>query len=791
MIDPGASRPSGLFLFAIALLSAAVLIVELSLTRIFSVTMFYHFAFLAVSFAMLGLSASAVFVYVTPRAHPPDRLLAQLRRYAALFGVVTIASTAALLNVRIGMQYSAWNLLLLLLMYLCAAAPFMMAGACLTLAVSRCHHHIGQVYAADLSGAAVGCLLLIPALDAFGAPGAMILAGTLGFTASWLFGLPGAGSRGVRSGVRRGMFALPALASALLLTVHAVRPVLDVHDTKGHQGDRVLFSKWNSFSRIAVYDRPHGDWALSSSYRGPVPESRFMDIDSAAATPILAGAAGVAGLQHLKYDLTAFAYHLRPRAHALVIGPGGGRDLWTALVFGARRVDAIELNPIIVFGVMSGAFRGYSGDIYHGPGVTVTVDDGRSFVRRSRERYDLIQASLVDTWAATSAGAYALSENSLYTVDAFVDYFRHLKPDGVLTITRWSFDGLRLLSLVWAAGERLGWPTISDRVVVATHDRLATLIVKNSPFEPDEIRRLAGTARELQFGLAYAPLGAGGADTDFARLAGAPDPARFIRGYQTDITPTTDDRPFYFHQTRFRVNLRRQMFFGDGHDVLVLLLFCSAIFLALFIVVPLAGLSPEPVGWKTLPIAGLAYFACLGLGFMLIEIGLLQRFVIFLGHPVYSLTVVLFTLLLGGGLGSALSRRWLRDSRHAAAVLGAIVVGVVVYALVLPSIFDRWIALERGMRIAMSVVLLLPLGFLLGMPLPAGVRMLAAARPSAVAWAWAINGVTSVLGASLAIFLAMNWGFTRVAFAGAGAYAIAIVLAGMLRRSLKSPAAAV
>jgi spermidine synthase len=780
MIDPGASRPSGLFLLAIALLSSAILIVELSLTRIFSVTMFYHFAFLAVSIALLGLSASAVMVYVTPRWHPPDRLLAQLRRYAALFGAITIASTIALLNVQVGMQYSPRNLLLLLLMYLCAAAPFMMAGACLTLAVSRCHRHIGQVYAADLCGAASGCLLLIPALDTFGAPGAMILAATLGFIASWLFD--------VVSGVRRTLVALPAIASAILLMVHAVRPVLDVHDTKGHQGDRVLFSKWNSFSRIAVYDRPHGDWALSPSHRGPVPESRFMDIDSAAATPILAGASGVAGLQHLKYDLTAFAYHLRPPAHALIIGPGGGRDLWTALVFGARRVDAIELNPIIVRDVMGGAFRSYSGDIYHGPGVTVTVDDGRSFVRRSGERYDLIQASLVDTWAATSAGAYALSENSLYTVDAFVDYFRHLKPDGVLTITRWSFDGLRLLSLVWAAGERLGWPTISDRVVVSTYDRLATLIVKSSPFTPDEIGQLAAKARELQFGLAYAPFGAGGSgsDSDFARLAGASDPESFIRGYQADITPTTDDRPFYFHQARFRLNLRRQMFFGDGHDVLVLLLLCSMIFLALFVVVPLAGLSPEPVSWGALPIAELGYFACLGIGFMLIEIGLMQRFVVFLGHPVYSLTVVLFTLLLGGGLGSALSRRWLTESRYAAAVLGAIAFAVVGYALVLPPIFDRWIALERGMRIAISVVLLLPLGLLLGMPLPAGVRMLAAERPSAVAWAWAINGVTSVLGASLAIFLAMNWGFTRVAFTGAAVYAMALVLAGVMRRSRRS-----
>ncbi|MBI4477023.1 MAG: hypothetical protein HY654_07605, partial [Acidobacteria bacterium] len=205
---------------------------------------------------------------------------------------------------------------------------------------------------------------------------------------------------------------------------------------------------------------------------------------------------------------------------------------------------------------------------------------------------------------------------------------------------------------------------------------------------------------------------------------------------------------------------------------------------------PESGFSRTP-RWRTLPAAGLAYFACLGVGFMLIEIGLMQRFVIFLGHPVYSLTVILFTLLLGGGLGSALSRGWVTQRRHAAAALGAIVVSVVCYALVLPPVFDRWMALERWMRIGISVACLLPLGLLLGVPLPAGVRMLAAERPSAIAWAWAINGVTSVLGATLAIFVAMHWGFTRVAFAGATAYGIAMLLAALMKRSATVPDAVV
>ena len=233
----------------------------------------------------------------------------------------------------------------------------------------------------------------------------------------------------------------------------------DVSDTKGHQGDRVLFSKWNSFSRVAVYDRAHGDWALSPRFTGVRSPSLFMDIDSAASTPIVKSTGKLDDAAYLRYELTALAYHLVERPdgfRALVIGPGGGRDLVSALVFGARHVDGVEINPIIVRDVMLDAFREYSGGIYAHPQVSSHVDDGRSFIRRSSSKYDVIQASLVDTWAATAAGAYTLTENSLYTSEAFGEYLDHLTDSGFLTITRWVFDGLRLVSLAQEACEARG-----------------------------------------------------------------------------------------------------------------------------------------------------------------------------------------------------------------------------------------------------------------------------------------------------------------------------------------------
>ncbi len=291
-----------------------------------------------------------------------------------------------------------------------------------------------------------------------------------------------------------------------------------------------MFAKWNSFSRVAVYDRSHGDWSLSSKYKGAKPETRFMDIDSAASTPIVRFDGDLSKVEYLKYELTGLAFHLLgsdpgtvrgsdPKASngaesarngslgsdpftALVIGPGGGRDLLTALVFGASRVDGVEVNPIIANDVMLGQFRDFSGSIYQNPNVNVVVDDGRSFIRRSDERYDIIQASLVDTWAATAAGAYTLTENTLYTKEAFEDYYDHLTDRGMLTITRWVFDGLRLVSLAQAACESRGC-SAADHMAIVQQDRVATFLFKKTPFAPDDVEQLARDVSRSRF---YGPL---------------------------------------------------------------------------------------------------------------------------------------------------------------------------------------------------------------------------------------------------------------------------------------------
>jgi spermidine synthase len=794
--------PSGRHLAAVALVSAGLLMTELALTRIFSVIMYYHFAFLAISIALFGLSASGVSAYLWRHRlgrRPIDGLLA---RQSVVYAAATVLALFALVRLRVGLTYSPRNLELMLLIYALAALPFFAGGLVLTIAISRFAARVNAVYAADLSGAAAGCVAMIPLLDWLGAPGVVLCASALAVVAGVLFA-PAASRR--KLAIAGGALVVVPLSAQL-----TARAPFDVRDTKGHQGDRVLFSKWNSFSRVAVYDRPHGDWSLSPAYQGGRPDTRFMDIDSAASTPILSVAPDFSNVQYLRYELTSLAYHIRGSGSgsrgsgvgsadsgpaALVIGPGGGRDLVTALVFGARRVDGVEINPIIANDVMRDRFRDFSGGIYSHPRVRIVVDDGRSFVSRTSDRYDVIQASLVDTWAATAAGAYTLTENTLYTVEAFNDYLDHLNDDGILTITRWVFDGLRLVSLAQEACAARGWDA-RQRIAIVEYQRVITFLLKKAPFTNHEIQRLQQTADALKFHIVYAPEPwrepepdgdperqsgrvNGIAAEDYARLILAPDRRQFYAAFARDIRPTTDDRPFFFHTIKLTDQLHiafgRSMLFGNGLSALLTLMGISTVLLTTFVIAPLALTGGAPSrGWPL----WLMYFGALGAGFMLIEVSMLQRLVLLLGHPLYSLTVTLFALLLGTGAGSAWSRRVPERALRPVLVgtLAVIAVAALLAVLVLTPLVRWAIPFSRVVRMGVAAGTLLPLGMLLGIPMPAGIRILSARAPDMVSWAWGINGALSVLGATVAIFVAMNWGFGAVLATASAVYALGLCL---------------
>jgi predicted membrane-bound spermidine synthase len=590
------------------------------------------------------------------------------------------------------------------------------------------------------------------------------------------------------------------LATTSVVFVNARTDALRIRFAKGRVEFQNLYEGWNSFSRIVVRPRTGRDlrsyaWGLSPIYDGPPGEQLALDIDSLAGTPLVKfdGDFAAPGLEHLAHDITALAYELRPGRKALVIGPGGGRDVLTALKFGSRDVDAVELNPLMQE-VVNEHFGEFTGRLYERPEVHLTIDDGRHFVRRATERYGVIQLSLVDTWASTAAGAFALSENTLYTTEAFEDYLRHLDADGLLTVSRWLArvprETLRVASLARQALANLGFEDPRQRILVAGTPPLrrghqfASVVISLRPFTEAEIASARRFVEERGFRVLYFP--GQGEDPLFSELITTDDFPGFLERYDLDVSPTTDDRPFFFNTVKPRdfLNFSEEETGRVGVHLLARVLFIVIGLVLLFILGPLllrrrSALAAVGTGatWATL-----LYFGALGSGFMLIEVALISKFILFLGHPIHALTVVLCTILVSAGFGSYWSGRHVAAG-HAglARVIRAALAVIVVLALVLDFVFEEYlIGMPFAVCVALTIASLAPAGFLLGMPFPLGLRLLdQMGRKWAqfIPWVWGINGATSVLGSILAITIAINFGFRASMVAGLCAYGIALATA--------------
>ena len=463
------------------------------------------------------------------------------------------------------------------------------------------------------------------------------------------------------------------------------------------------------------------------------------------------------------------------------------------------------MNPAIVDAVRH-QFGDYAGHIYDRPDVKIYVDDARGFIARSNERYDLIQAAVIDTWAATSSGAFALSENSLYTQEAFLTYFDHLTPNGVLSMSRWYFEeqpaeALRLISLGLAAWERAGVDDPSQHIAVVVNfdnylspEAMATVMLKRSPFTPQEVAAMQREAKRLNFDLLYAPGLTDLPSTPVTALIQAPNRKTFIANYPLDISPSTDDRPFFFSLVRFGDTLRPgweisgvHLFSRQAIEVLGWLLMITLALALVFVLGPLAFVwrrrqnRPTRLRAQT---PRLIYFACLGIGFMLVEIPVVQRLSVYLGHPIYAMVVVLFVLLLFSGLGSLTTARFAPDQapeiiRRVLLALG--IIGLA-HVLLLSRVLVATQAWTLLPRILSSIVLLAPLGFVMGQAYPLGLKWVNAQSPEVIPWMWAVNGSTSVVGSVLSVIVAIHAGFRIALLAGLLAYGLAWGSTWLMRR---------
>jgi hypothetical protein len=599
-------------------------------------------------------------------------------------------------------------------------------------------------------------------------------------------------------------FALLASAVTVLLvlatianTVAARRdhPWLRLVWVKGNYEARPIVERWNPFSRIRVIgdpDRPMrpSGWGFSTTLPADLTARELhLDIDSYAGTELTAFTGDPAAVQHLKYDVTNVAHYIRPSSRVVVVGTGGGRDILSALVFDQREVTGVEINPSILE-LVNGRFGDFTGHLDRDPRVRFVNDEARSYLARMRDPVDLIQISLIDTWAATASGAFVLTENSLYTLEAWANFLNRLTPRGVLSVSRWYYadrPGEVYRSAVLAATtlQKRGVKRPGDHFVIVrarptptkdAPDGIGTILVSPAPFSAGDLDALDAVAARLQFEVVQSPRIS--RDETFAAIADGERLPALLQNYPLDISAPTDDSPFFFHMLRMRdvFNLQRWRDQGivsfnmKAVGVLGVLLATVTLMTAACILLPLVRTR------RTVDLRGaaphLVYFAAIGFGFMLVEISQLQRLTIFLGHPAYSLSVVLFSLLVSSGVGSLATGRIAdHQAGHATRQRLLITLAVlVVFGIATPAITHRFEGADTPLRILIAVGILLPVGFCLGMAFPLGMRLALQRSPSIAPWLWGVNGATSVCASVLAVVIAIGAGISAAFWVGAFCY---------------------
>jgi spermidine synthase len=778
---------------AVALMSFSALLLELGLTRLFSVVLFYHFAFLAISIALLGLGAGAVFAFLRREWLERWSINELGATMCAANALIILVVLEIVLHTSVAMHLDWANFGRLTVLYLAAAMPFLVTGLVFSIVFVRYPARITQLYGADLAGGSLACLALVPLLNIMGGPNTILFAAVV----TALAGVAWASLRA------RWAPAVLALVLLMLIAINFRGSLIDIVYAKGMKRVAPLFARWNALSRVEVDEQ---GWA----------KAIVIDAD---ATSYLVNTDPHHWDDKYRSNLMsappALANVLRPRGNFAIIGPGGGVDVLRAVANGSPNVTAIEINPIIATNIMRDRFADYTYHLYDLPEVHLHVSDGRSFIRNSNDRYDVVQMTLVDTWASTAAGAFALSENNLYTVEAFREYFEHLKSDGMIAITRWEFaqprEALRIVSQAMEALRQLGVPDSAGNFIVVSDGPLnvdgrpVLVLAKKSPFTAAEQLAVLGHIRgatpadaHLNLHVLYLPATAdqpGLAHPAFDGLIRGQDARSFSANYAFNVTPVSDNAPFFFF------TLKPEQVFPDlnqsgidwkvnlGIAILGLLLIISIVAVIGFLVVPLA-LSPQARSGRSVR---LLYFIAIGLGYILVEITFIQRFVLFLGNPTYALTVVIFLILLSSGIGSLLSRHWFQQPTRVAWAMAMIVMALLVFVLTLPRLLGSLVGLPFAVKVLISAGMLVPIGVVMGMPFPSGLRALSQHAPidkrdrehGPVEWAWAMNAASSVLGSVLAMVVAIQFGLNVTLACGAAAYLLAMLLLPTFGRAVR------
>jgi spermidine synthase len=674
--------------------------------------------------------------------------------------------------------------------YLLLSVPFFFSGLCVSGALTHLAAEAGQVYFSDLAGAGIGAVIVLFLFIPLGGHGAVLLPGIVAALGALIFGLrrsPGRWSV-VLSSVIMGFLVLLLWTKPSILDVQ-MSPYKSLKVALWHPESRILETRWNAFSRVDVVESPMVRFApgLSLTAVKPIPHQLGITIDGdnmTALTRYDGQEASVAFISHMPDSL---AYRVTEEEDVLVIETGGGLGILTALLSEARRVDAIFDNPL-VFRLVSDQYSAFGGDILKDPRVVAIVQSGRSFLRHTNRSYDIIQYSPLSSFGASSTGIRGLHENYMFTVEAIMDALTRLKPKGVFSITQYLLppprQEIRLVHVVVDALARMGVSEPERHVAMIRTWGTFTLLLGRNPLSDEAIRRIRDFCEEERFDTVYFP---GMRREQANRYNRFSHPIYFdlvqdllseagrkplVQEYLFDLRPSTDDSPFFFNFFRlgkivplYRAMHKKWQPFVEGGYLLPIILIQSIIASAFLILLPVllrrSSRFQEKPGFRFWV---LAYFCLLGLGYMFVEIVSIQKFVLFLDHPVFAMATVISGLLLSSGLGSFFSQRIPQTRLKTTLVSILFIIGLLIfgYLRVIPVVIGHFLGLGLAYREFVALICLFPLGFLMGLPFPLGIRFLKQVDPTTVPWAWCANGSFSVIGAVLSVVLAVGMGFSRV-----------------------------
>jgi spermidine synthase len=777
---------------SIALISASALSYEILLMKLFSIIQWHHFAYMIISLALLGYGASGTFLALFRERLQPYFSYAYLGNII-LFGLSSIFCFIAAQQIPFNPLEILWEMKQLFWMfglYLLLTLPFFFAANAIGLAFIYDKTAISGVYAADLLGAGLGSLGILSLLYLF-FPASILQFISLAALFAALIGFKELSLKPNTGAVL--LFVLSFLAVVFWGRVSTLNmnDYKDLSQTLRIPGTQIVEERSSPMGMLSVVQSPEVPFryvpglSMASEIEPPQQLGVFTNGDGMSA--ITKYPDKMEQLSYLDYQTSALAYHLGDPDKVLILGAGGGSEILQALYHETKAIDAVEIDPQMV-DLVGKKHAEFSGNIYAKKNVTVHTAEARGFIASSAQKYDLIQMAMVDSFGASSAGLQSLSENYLYTVEALQLYLRHLRPEGYLSVTRWlklpPRDTLKLFATAITALEKNGVEEPQKHLVLIRGLQTSTLIIKNGVFSSVEIEKLSRFCDERFFDIAYYD-GLPESETNRYNILDKPyffqgtqalleNREQYFRDYKFDIRPSSDDRPYFYHFFKWETLYEIFSLRGTGglhllewgYLVLVAALLQAVIASIVLILLPLmryrkAKKSRIVTSKKRV----LVYFFALGLGFLFLEIYFIQRFILFLSHPLYTIAVVLSSFLIFAGLGSSYSKRlaalkgYNKSARYG--IIGIFVFGLF-YVLTLDHIFGFLLTQTESIKIAASVVLIAPLAFVMGMPFPMGLSELGRHSESLIPWAWGVNGCASVISAVAATLVAIHFGFTVV-----------------------------